>query len=273
MLNTSVSLGRLGVNVYLIGEYGNDFAGDITHQFLKDNHVNTDYVYRYDDGQTTISLAFLQDDNNAVYNFYRNVPSNRFKTDFPEVTEDDIILFGSVYAMYEGIEDKILPFLEKAKSNGALLMYDPNFRKPHYHEIEKLRPKFFRFFEMVDVVRGSNEDFQGIFNVTAFQELLEVFPNKEAVLAYTSAQNGVQLRVAEKKMKYNVPEIKPVSTIGAGDTFNAGIIYGLIKENIKKENLSTSSEESWNRIMELAINFSSQVCLSEDNYLPKRIDG
>ena len=64
-LNTAVTLGRLNLPVYFIGEYGMDEVGNIIDQFLKDNHVSTQYVYRYYDGKSTLALAFLNENNDA----------------------------------------------------------------------------------------------------------------------------------------------------------------------------------------------------------------
>jgi len=49
-LNSAVTLGRIGLPVYFIGEYGMDEVGNFINSFLKDNGVSTDYVYRYYDG-------------------------------------------------------------------------------------------------------------------------------------------------------------------------------------------------------------------------------
>ena len=46
-LNSAVTLGRLNLPVYFIGEYGMDEVGNIIDTFLKENHVSTQYVYRY----------------------------------------------------------------------------------------------------------------------------------------------------------------------------------------------------------------------------------
>ena len=267
MLNTTISLGRLGVNVYFMGEYGYDFAGNITHAFLTDNNVKTDYASRFNDGQTTISLAFLQEDHNAAYNFYRNMPEKRLQNKFPEIEKDDILLFGSFYIFDTAVEEKILPFLKAAKEKGAVLMYDPNFRKAHYNRIEELKPKFLQYFELADIVRGSDEDFMGIFKVDTFNKLLEVFPDKESVLVYTSVQQGLSVRSVGKITTYNLPEIEPVSTIGAGDTFNAGIIFGLLQHKIFKAEINNLSQDITYKIISQAIEFSSHVCMSEDNYL------
>ena len=269
MLNSSVSLGRLGLDVFFLGEFGNDLAGNITLKFLKGNNVNTDYCYLYDKGQTTISLAFLDSQKNAEYNFYRNKPPKRLQLPWPEVTEQDIILFGSFYIFEEAIENKIYQFLKEAKTKGAFLVYDPNFRKPHYNMIDQLKPKFLKFFEMADIVRGSDEDFYGIFNESIFENVTSHFENHKGWLISTSSQKVVNLKVENIIVSVDVPEIYPVSTIGAGDTFNAGVIYGIVKENIQPDNLNTISKDKIKKILETAVSFASEVCLSEDNYLSK----
>jgi len=266
-LNTSISLGRLGIDVHFIGEFGNDFAGNITKSFLEKNHVKTDFVYQFNDGQTTISLAFLQEDRNAVYNFYRNMPEKRLEINFPEIEENNIILYGSFYIFDKAIEEKIMPFLQLAKEKGAILIYDPNFRKPHYDRIGELKPKLLQYMEMADVIRGSNEDFLGIFGTDTFDDLLEIFPNKNALLIYTAAQEGINVLNNSQSMKFQVPKIKPLSTIGAGDTFNAGIIYGLIQNKVEKKGIKTIKDQSLEDIINRSADFAAQVCLSEDNYL------
>ena len=50
-LNTAVTLGRLNLPVYFIGEYGMDEVGNIIDMFRKDNHVYSLYVYRYYEGK------------------------------------------------------------------------------------------------------------------------------------------------------------------------------------------------------------------------------
>ena len=59
----------------------------------------------------------------------------------------------------------------------------------------------------------------------------------------------------------------PVSTIGAGDNFNAGIIYGLLKYQVRKQDLPTLDKDKWQKIIQCGIDFSVEVCQSYDNYI------
>jgi fructokinase len=77
VLNSVVSMGRIGLPVSFISEYGLDNVGDLIDRFLKDNGVNTSSVYRFRDGSTSLALAFLNEKNDASYTFYKEFPPKR----------------------------------------------------------------------------------------------------------------------------------------------------------------------------------------------------
>ncbi|MCQ2117223.1 MAG: PfkB family carbohydrate kinase [Bacteroidales bacterium] len=66
-----------------------------------------------------------------------------------------------------------------------------------------------------------------------------------------------------------MPHIKPVSTIGAGDNFNAGLLYSLLAKDLRKADLATLSSEQLTDIAAIADSFSIEVCCSMDNYVGK----
>ena len=66
-----------------------------------------------------------------------------------------------------------------------------------------------------------------------------------------------------------VPVIEPVSTVGAGDAFNAGLIEAMIGVGVRIENLENLSRDEWKQIAVNAICFSQNVCMSFDNYIRK----
>jgi fructokinase len=59
-----------------------------------------------------------------------------------------------------------------------------------------------------------------------------------------------------------------VSTIGAGDTFNAGILYGIWRNGYSRKQIGNLGRDQWEILIRGAIAFSREVCLSYDNYLP-----
>ena len=97
--NSIVSLGRAGVPCAMVTEAGGDHIGDIICQYLQDNGVSSDYVCRHERVKSHISLAFLDKYNDANYIFYKDHASVSLDGDLPTITKDDVVLFGSFFAM------------------------------------------------------------------------------------------------------------------------------------------------------------------------------
>ena len=77
--NAVISLGRAGVNASFISEAGNDRIGEYVIQFLRDNGVNADNVSIFPESKSPLSLAFLDENNNADYIFYKDHPHDQLE--------------------------------------------------------------------------------------------------------------------------------------------------------------------------------------------------
>lgn len=121
--NGLISLGRLGVPVSFISEVGNDHVGDIIRDFMKENNISTRYVDRFPDGKSPISLAFLDNDSNADYTFYKDYPKQRLDVPLPEINEDDIFIYGSYYSLNPALRERMVEFLDYARQRKAILYY------------------------------------------------------------------------------------------------------------------------------------------------------
>ena len=270
VFNGIISLGRAGANVTFISEVGGDKVGNIILDFMKENGVGTDNVMVYPDRRSPVSLAFLNEKNDAEYIFYKDYPNLRLDAEMPEVTGDDIIMFGSYYAITPQLRDKVKELLDRARKAGAIIYYDVNFRKSHAHEAIKLMPIILENFEYADIVRGSNEDFGFMFGMTDSDK---VYQHKVSFYCprfiCTNGGEGLCLRTASLKKDYPVAPLQTVSTIGAGDNFNAGLVFGLLKNRIRRADLDELTEADWDKIIASGMSFSKEVCTSLDNYISK----
>lgn len=245
VFNGLISLGRLNVPVSFISELGNDRVGDMIRDFMEDNHITTEFVDRFPDGKSPISLAFLDDDKNANYIFYKDYPAQRLEVPLPKIEKDDIFVFGSYYSLNPVLRTRMVEFLQYAQERKAIIYYDPNFRKAHAHEAIRLMPTVLENLEFADIVRGSDEDFQNLYGKSDAQEVY-----KEHIQFYcdrfltTHGANGVNLHTRNFTRHFDSPQIQPLSTIGAGDNFNAGIIYGLLKYDVRHADLPSLDQDT-----------------------------
>jgi fructokinase len=271
MLNTSITLGRLGLPVTFISEYGKDEIGNLVDAFLRNNGVDTSSVFRFSEGKTAIALAFLDEQMNASYSFYKDYPAERLQTILPDIRKDDLFAFGSFFAITREIHRPLSRMIRQAKDRKTIIYYDPNFRKAHLNELDLLRPVLIENFRNAMIVRGSHEDFRYIFGAASAEEAFDAIGKDNLILIYTQSADGVTLITPSLKKHFSVPAIKPVSTIGAGDTFNAGILYGLVKYKIGYDTLLKTSLQIWSSIIETAGEFAANTCMSYDNYLQMEV--
>ena len=268
VFNGIISLGRSGVPASFISETGNDRVGERIISFLKQNGVGADNMFVYPESKSPISLAFLNEQNDAEYIFYKDHPRDQLEFVYPDIQPDDIVMFGSYYAVNPVIRPQVAAFLDYARNKGAILYYDVNFRASHKHEVMKLTPNILENLEYADIVRGSTEDFEVMFKKTDAEAIYRsqiAFYTKNFIM--TQGSNPVELRAeGGLKKQYTVEKTETVSTIGAGDNFNAGFVYGLIKYGITLEMIRAGfSEKQWDQLIACAQKFSMNVCKSIDN--------
>ena len=268
MLNSAISIGRSGLQVSFIGTCGQDKVGALISDFLSGNKVDTSFLH-HGNSQSIIALAFLDEKNNASYSFYKGDKPPE-QPPLPSPGPHDFVLFGSLYSVSHPSINTTTELIKNASDQGALIIYDPNFRDSHLPALPGVKPFIEENISGSNIVRGSDEDFENIFGTESAVSTWELpcFKNCN-VLIYTRSSDGVDLCTPGFRKHYPVPSIKPLSTIGAGDSFNAGIIVSMFENNINRYNIINCSEEVWDRIIEKGISFSTAVCMSYDNYISK----
>ena len=268
MINSSVSLGRLGLPINYIGDTANDAVGEIMKSFLDENNVNIDYFAFYPNSKSRLALAFIDDQNAPKYSFYKINTPQKIQLDFPEINEDDIVLFGSFYGIKHEVRGALVNFLLEAKRKNAIIIYDPNFRPNHSSLLSTVLPFIEDNIRFADIVKASNEDFSLIFGTNTFDEVYNrIKPLDPVSLIYTRNEKGIDWAFRGEKKHFNVKKLDPISAVGAGDTFNAGLIYYLFKNNISKKQLEKMSIKQWEEMLAIADKFAGNVCMSTDNYI------
>ena len=272
VFNGIISLGRAGANASFISEAGNDRVGKNIINFLKENNVDAKDIYVYPESKSPISLAFLDKNNDAEYLFYKDHGHDQLDFVYPEVNADDIVMFGSFYAVNPVIRPQVLGFLDHARSHGAILCYDVNFRPSHKNDVMKITPNLLENLEYADFVRGSVDDFKVLYGKEDPDKIYNAevsFYCKNFIC--TNGTKNVELRATRNiKKSFPVIETNVVSTIGAGDNFNAGFVYGLLRYGITREALERGiPARIWDKIIHWAQLFSANCCQTIDNSVSK----
>ena len=226
--NSIVSLGRAGVPCAMVTEVGGDHVGDIICRFLQDNGVSSEYVCRHEKAKSHITLAFLNEHNDAQYLFYKDHASVWLDGNVPQLGKDDMVLFGSFFAINPAIRPVVGRLLRAAHEAGAWLYYDVNFRKNHIVDLPEVRSNIEENMSLANVVRGSMEDFDYMLGLQDGDAIYEHVSRHCRTLILTDGPRTIRVYTPDGCETYPVQAIETVSTVGAGDNFNAGYIYAML---------------------------------------------
>lgn len=249
--NSIVSLGRAGVPCAMITQTGSDHIGDMICDFLRKNGVSDEFVCRHPNTKSHITLAFLDEHNDAQYEFYKDhatdlldeLKSERVKE---LMHEGDVVLFGSFFAIDPVIRPVVRKLLKAAPEAGAWLYYDVNFRKNHMDELPDLLPNIEENMRLANVVRGSMEDFDYLFGLQDADAIYERVCSLCSTLILTDGARSIRVYERDKVTKYDVQKIKTVSTVGAGDNFNAGYIFAKLR-GIDDQSARIAMAQRWSQ--------------------------
>lgn len=230
VFNTAIALGRLGVPTGLLSGVSTDMFGQQLLDALQASHVDTRHLVRSDRPTT---LAFVQlREGHATYSFVDENSAGRMvqPEDMPDrLTATTALYFGGISLACEPCADGYASVLARHGADHAVML-DPNIRPDFIVDQTRYRTRLNRMMAQSDLVKVSDEDLDWIIpgpesHADKASLLLQAGP---AIVVVTRGRDGATGYLADGST-ISVP-VKPVQvadTVGAGDTFNAGVLAQL----------------------------------------------
>ncbi|RBW62773.1 carbohydrate kinase [Ruegeria sp. A3M17] len=243
VFNTAIALGRLGAPAGLLTGLSSDMFGQQLADALQASHVDASHVIRSDRPTT---LAFVQlVDGHATYSFVDENSAGRMLTpeDMPkQLPAVSTLYFGGISLACEPCADAYAALLERHGSDRAVML-DPNIRPGFIKDQTRYRTRLNRMITQSDIVKVSDEDLDWI--VPGPETLAEKVPlllqAGPSVVIVTRGSDGASGYLADgSETSVPVKAVEVVDTVGAGDTFNAGVLAELDRAGrLTKANLRT----------------------------------
>jgi len=231
--NQAIAIARLGGEVNFFSKVGQDDYGKLALKTLIKNKIKTDYVLQSESLQTGVAGIFVDKSSgkNAI-----NVITGAPSTLILDEIEDNLSIIKKSKIFLTQLEipkDVTLHCLKIAKENNVLTILNPA-------PASDLPKEFFNYIDYFTPNETEAEFFTG----------LKITNENEAKLASKKIINmGVKkviITLGDKGLFYSdgkddiylkATSVKAIDTTGAGDAFNGGLAFGLLKEKSIKETL------------------------------------
>lgn len=254
IFNTAIALGRLGIPTGFFTGLSDDMLGDVLRETLAASNV--DYSFCAISSRPT-TVAFVKLVNgSATYAFYDENTAGRMITveDLPVLgPEVEALHFGAISLIPDPCGGTYEALLEREHAHRVISL-DPNIRPGFIKDKAAHQARIMRMAAHSDIVKFSDEDLDwfgmhGDHDALAAR-WLELGPKLVVITKGAEGADGYT-----KNLKVSVPSerVTVVDTIGAGDTFDAGVLASLKRDGLlTKAAVATLGETAVRNALTLA---------------------
>lgn len=255
VFNTAIALGRLGRETAFFSGISNDLFGRRLSEALEASKVGLRHV-RFSDRPTTLAFVHLAG-GQATYTFYDENTAGRMleEADLPVLDDAVGALHFSCISLIPEPCGSTYEALMRREHQHRVTMLDPNIRAGFIADKERHLLRMRRMIAMADIVKLSDEDLAWFGETGSHDEIaarwLKAGPK---VVVITRGGKGAVGYVAGERIDVPARTVKVADTVGAGDTFNAGILASLDEGGLlDKERLAALSADELRAALDFAM--------------------
>jgi 5-dehydro-2-deoxygluconokinase len=233
--NMAVGLARLGANVGIVASLGNDSLSEYLIQFLKSEKVDTSHVQTAPGYLPSLCLTEVSPPDRFPQVFYRRDPVD---TRLDATAEDLSYIASSRMFITNGTSlcaspsrESTYRALESAREAGSRVVLDVDYRAMSWRNPEEAGLAVRLALPFVDVLIGNELELTIVAGVSGLDEAIQKLRQARApMLVSKLGEKGTRVWMCDEEPVFLAPYSVPVvSTIGAGDGFASGFLYGLVR--------------------------------------------
>ncbi|HET7701875.1 MAG TPA: carbohydrate kinase [Candidatus Limnocylindrales bacterium] len=262
-LNTAIAVARLGTATGYVSQLSTDLFGQRLRQHMEANAVDTRFVLSHPAPSTVAFVQREQGENRYVF-LARGAADTLYDPDpMPTLpAETAFLAFGSVSLLAEPSAGSFTRLVE-AHRRRLTIVLDPNVRPTLIADAADYRRRLDRWVSMAHLVKLSEEDVAYLAGDAAPDDTIARWlqTGPTAVLLTLGRQGARVFRRGRDPVSVPGFEVDVADTIGAGDTFTAGAIVGLLEHGVvDPAGLAALTDEGWRRVLRFAIAAAAVNC-------------
>ncbi len=239
--NVLAMLKNLGKKTAFIGKIGNDALGKMLKKTVEDQGICIDNLVEDEEIHTTLAFVHSDKDGDRSFSFYRN-PGADLMLQWEEINVDflvntKIFHFGTLSMTEEEIKNVTKKAVQKAKENGVLISFDPNFRPPLWKDMEDARQQIWYGIGQCDILKISDDEILFLTGTKDIDEGIARIREKShaKLICATMGKNGSKVYYKGKTV-FGRPFLRKdtIETTGAGDTFMACVLNTVLEKGLEQ---------------------------------------
>ena len=261
ILNSARALGRLDADAYYCGAVSNDTFGGLILDSLRDSKVQEDFIINTN-RPTTLAYADVTD-GVAKYTFVDEYSAGRLidevslKPFVNKIKNAKALLVGGISLQAEPCGTSWQWLIEQVAGH-CIIYFDANIRPDFIEDKDKYLERFEQFTRKVDVIKISEEDYGYLYGEQDFEKVSAEWLDKGIkMIVLTLGEKGAKVIYGGgKEISIGIEPVKVIDTIGAGDSFNAGLLFHLDKQKmLDREKLASINTTT----LKKSLAFANQV--------------
>lgn len=233
VFNTAIALGRLGAPAGFFSGLSSDLFGGQFRDALGASKVSSTYAHT---SSRPTTLAFVRLTNGqATYTFYDENTAGRMLTidDLPSLgNEIEAMLFGAISLISEPAGGAYEEFMRREHAS-RVMMLDPNIRPNFIPDKAKHLRRIREMMAMADIVKLSDEDLHWFGEAGSHEDVIRNWLDRgPKLIVVTHGSEGAVGYTKDHTVTVMPQKVEVVDTVGAGDTFNAGILASLHEQGL-----------------------------------------
>lgn len=225
-VNVAQTLKNLSMQPYIVSAVGGDIRGNMIKSYIEDNQFDTSCIKQLEGESSGYCVTILEDAGERTFLTYKGCESY-FSSD---MTSDELIKKTSYvyvtgyYLVDERYSDNIIETIGKLKDRGSKILFDPG---PLVQLIKK--DTLLWILSKADIITPNETEADIIKSMLALDMDLQNWFIDMGIELLVFKQGSKGVKVWSKDMSFAMPSFKvdAIDTAGAGDSFAAGLIYGL----------------------------------------------
>ncbi|BCM88344.1 fructokinase [Abditibacteriota bacterium] len=241
--NVAAGLSRLDTPASFVGQVGNDPFGRWLRDVLRQERVDVSYLGQSPHARTTLAFVATRGDRRKDVCFYRNPGADAELSsadlDFAMFEGARLFHCGGVSLSQSPCREAQMVAARVAKERSLLVSFDPNWRPSLWGDHDEARWVLWEMVALSDIVKVADEEWEFFTGTTDLAEgatkIRAVGP--QLVIVTLGAQGAYFNCVAGQGTVEGFPS-QVVDTLGAGDSFMAGLLHQLVAQPTLQNSLN-----------------------------------